>query len=61
MDDFIVLGFIPGTDIQITFEMWLQFVTALLVAIVTVHSGIRMIRAERSRHFQQADLQTAGD
>lgn len=61
MDDFIVLGLIPGTDIQITFEMWLQFVTAFLAALITVNVGIRLIRFERSRQYQQSDLQTASD
>lgn len=61
VDDFIVLGIIPGTSIQITFEMWLQFVTALIAAMVTIKIGVRLIQMERSRQFQQSNLQTATD
>lgn len=29
MDSFIILGLVPGTGIQITFEMWLQTAASL--------------------------------
>jgi len=32
MSEFIVLGFIPGTQIQITFALWIVVVSGLLVA-----------------------------
>ena len=34
MQNFIVLGLIPGTDIQITFEMWLISAASLLFLIL---------------------------
>ena len=30
MDNFIVLGLVPGTNFQITFELWLQVATGLV-------------------------------
>jgi hypothetical protein len=30
MDNFIVLGLVPGTNLQITFELWLQTAAAFL-------------------------------
>lgn len=34
MQNLIVLGFIPGTDVQITFTMWL--VSALIIVLVVM-------------------------
>ena len=31
MQNFLVLGYIPGTQIQITFGLWLQFVATILL------------------------------
>lgn len=40
MDKFFVLGIVPGTNIQITFQVWLQLVAVFLgyviISIVTV-------------------------
>jgi hypothetical protein len=40
MDKFFVLGIVPGTNIQITFQLWLQIVAVFLgyiiLCIVTV-------------------------
>ncbi|HSW36806.1 MAG TPA: hypothetical protein VLG37_00350 [Candidatus Saccharimonadales bacterium] len=35
MYNFIVLGLIPGTDIQITFQMWLN-AAGLIVALIAL-------------------------
>ena len=42
MYTFFVLGFIPGTTIQITFQMWLDVIAGLsvLVLFVSLHSRI---------------------
>lgn len=37
MYSFFVLGLIPGTNIQITFTMWLEFVLLLAATIYGVH------------------------
>lgn len=39
MDSLIVLGLVPGTTIQITFEMWLQgfFGLILLVSLAYIY------------------------
>ena len=34
MYSFIVLGLVPGTNIQISFELWLQFVAGLTIYIL---------------------------
>jgi hypothetical protein len=39
MQNFIVLGLIPGTDVQITFEMWLIGAASLLFIITLL--GLR--------------------
>lgn len=33
LDEFIVLGLIPGTQIQITFTIWLVLSTSLVTAV----------------------------
>lgn len=40
MYSFIVLGIIPGTDVQITFELWLKLVAVLLIIMLLVVFGI---------------------
>ncbi len=42
MWDFIVLGEVPGTQVQVSFSFWLVFVAALLLSLVTV-SLIRVL------------------
>lgn len=44
MYTFLVLGIIPGTDFQITFEMWLEIAKSLLLALFVVYAGSRMYR-----------------
>jgi uncharacterized protein (DUF983 family) len=34
MYDFIVLGLVPGTHLQITFQFWLQFASILCILTV---------------------------
>ncbi|MDB5175530.1 MAG: hypothetical protein JWM81_388 [Candidatus Saccharibacteria bacterium] len=34
MEKFIVLGQVPGTDIQITFTLWLELMTAVMLLVV---------------------------
>jgi hypothetical protein len=47
MWDCIVLGEIPGTNIQVSFEMWLMAVTALLAAVLLW----RELRTKRVRSY----------
>ena len=47
MWDWIVLGFIPGTDIQVSFENWLVTVAGLTGAYILV----RELRTKRIRSF----------
>ncbi len=35
MYNFIVLGYVPGTSIQITFHTWLLLLVCLLIGLVT--------------------------
>jgi hypothetical protein len=37
MYDFFVLGLIPGTDIQITFTMWLEALLLVICSLYLVH------------------------
>jgi hypothetical protein len=37
MQNFIVLGWIPGTHIQITFQLWMQLVVVLLAISLVVY------------------------
>lgn len=43
MYNFLVLGLVPGTDIQITFEMWLDIVIAIIMAVVVVKAGRQLL------------------
>lgn len=43
MQNFIVLGLIPGTDIQITFEMWLIGAASLLFLITLLGLWHRLL------------------
>ncbi|MEO7364649.1 MAG: hypothetical protein ABIV43_04070 [Candidatus Saccharimonadales bacterium] len=44
MYTFIVLGLIPGTNVQITFDIWLQFVTLLAVYVALSVFSMRIYR-----------------
>lgn len=57
MEKFLVLGQVPGTDIQITFAMWLNIVVATVgfvafiwIAAVLIRRGmvIREVSADNS-------------
>ena len=37
MYNFFVLGLIPGTNIEITFAMWLEFVLLTFVSVYALH------------------------
>jgi len=39
MYSFIVLGILPGTNFQISFDMWLEFVTSLTIGLFTIFIG----------------------
>lgn len=43
MQNFIVLGWVPGTHIQITFQLWIQ----LVIIILTGRAGISAIHHHR--------------
>jgi len=45
MWNFLVLGIIPGTDIQINFKLWLLVFTASVLAFVLLRSTLRKLRA----------------
>ncbi len=47
MSEFIVLGLIPGTQIQITFLLWL-----LVVLTISIFAGAHIV--QRSRMFRNA-------
>jgi hypothetical protein len=47
MWDFIVLGQIPGTQIQVNFETWLAAIIGLLFCMAV----LRSIKAIRSSHW----------
>jgi hypothetical protein len=34
MEKFLVLGQVPGTDIQITFTLWLELMTGVMLLVV---------------------------
>ena len=36
MQDLLILGIIPGTNIQITFVIWLTFMAACLLSILSI-------------------------
>lgn len=62
MDSFIVLGLIPGTDIQITFEMWIQFTIAVIAILIVLNIGLRLLRSVRPNvSGNQPDFQTVSD
>ena len=37
MYNFFVLGLIPGTNIEITFAMWLEFLLLTLISVYALH------------------------
>ncbi|HSW66154.1 MAG TPA: hypothetical protein VLI54_03390 [Bacillota bacterium] len=41
MSSFIVLGLIPGTNIQVTFSMWLAAISAVLLLVT-----LRLLRQQ---------------
>ncbi len=47
MQELLVLGLIPGTNIQITFTIWLAAAVAVLLAATYVHRA-RLIEAVRT-------------
>lgn len=44
MWDFLVLGLIPGTDIQISFGFWLLILTLSAVVFGLKRNGLRKLR-----------------
>ena len=48
MYTFLVLGLVPGTNIQITFIIWLECIEALLLAVSLYILGRRLVRAGRN-------------
>ena len=56
MYTFFVLGLVPGTNFQITFTMWLEFVEALLLAFGLYVLGRRLIRAGRQGLLETAPI-----
>jgi sulfite exporter TauE/SafE len=45
MYSFIVLGLVPGTNLQITFQGWLLILTAALLLILTLRAGMQQLRS----------------
>jgi hypothetical protein len=43
MYSFIVLGLVPGTNLQITFQAWLLVLAAVLALIVVIRVSYRLI------------------
>ncbi|MBC7708023.1 hypothetical protein H7Y63_02265 [Polaromonas sp.] len=48
MYSLLVLGLVPGTNFQITFEFWLQCFGALVAAILLAYLGLRYVKAGRA-------------
>lgn len=48
MYSFIVLGLVPGTNFQITFEMWLQCAELLTLIVLLSVLAIRYTRTGRA-------------
>lgn len=49
MYSFFVLGLIPGTDIQVTFEMWLQ-AAIILCSVIAILILVKRFIQERRRN-----------
>lgn len=56
MYGFFVLGLVPGTDIQITFDMWLQAATVLCGAIAVLILIKRFIQERRLNAIPQETI-----
>jgi membrane protein implicated in regulation of membrane protease activity len=56
MYGFFVLGLVPGTDIQITFDMWLQAATVLCGAIAVLILIRRFIQERRLNAIPQETI-----
>jgi len=41
---FFVLGIVPGTNIQISFELWLQIVTEFLAGVIICWTALHIYR-----------------
>jgi large-conductance mechanosensitive channel len=55
MYSFLVLGVVPGTNIQITFGVWLSMLAAFVVAAAAVLLYLRRIgKAEQAKTVQPA-------
>jgi hypothetical protein len=52
MQNFIVLGYVPGTTYQINFYGWLLITASVFLAYPSVHITIRYIR----KHLSQASV-----
>lgn len=63
MYNFFVLGLIPGTDIEITFAMWLEFVLLVFASVYALHyvrtrkrlllAPVPSLSAEAEEHIMQ--------
>ena len=56
MDSFVLLGIIPGTNLQISFESWLNVVSAITAALATlwIYRHRRLFAATKSKLAQFA-------
>ncbi|MDL2341767.1 MAG: hypothetical protein QFB87_01665 [Patescibacteria group bacterium] len=52
----LVLGLVPGTNFQITFEFWLQCLEALAAASLLTNLGMRYVKVGRKGLLESADL-----
>ena len=50
MEDFVFLGIIPGTDIQISFEMWLAIMAGLSMCLLVL---VAIVRHRLLQHEQR--------
>lgn len=53
---FLVLGLVPGTHIQITFQLWLQLVAGLLAYGMLHSTGLKIYRHFIHNHGRQVQL-----
>lgn len=53
VEDFLVLGIVPNTNIQITFEGWLVFAQVVVLLILLTPSFHRHISAWHGRYLER--------
>lgn len=58
MENFLVLGIIPGTHVQINFAMWLLIVGIVLLAFNTIILAVKTLRRSSEDQKEATTRQT---